>query len=659
MSKKSAKPLAAKPQTQAASATCPVCGDAQHLSPLCEVDGFQVYACATCKAEHAFPPPSSAELKAFYDRPEWFEGGERGGYKNYDAQTDGSAGLLQSVLDSFPKRDGLMVLDVGCGYGTHLKAATDRGWKCFGVEISDHARKIAKERLGPSAYVVENIGDLFSHEFDLILMLDMIEHLPSPYPTLYQLFTIGAITPKTRLVIATPNAGSAEARREPAAWAYRHPPSHLVYYTADALTYLLRRLHFKNIDVRGLGAADPNDLTANGGLLVTAQGSDFMAFMHERYVPGTWSKIAAYEHVPRYALTKALVKGKSVLDFGCGTGYGAAMLAETAAKVTGLDIDDAALVWAREVHRQSNLDFVRHDDLGASLPNASFDVVTCFEMIEHVDHATQKAVIASIARLMKNGGVFLISTPNPEVTKHYDANPFHIREMTEAQFRELLSPHFPHLQILRQHLQPGIAFESGANRAAMIPQQFNAADGAGLGEPLAYIAICSRKPMAPVADCVFFDGESDYIGQYVVRERTLNLARFEAYRNGDRARELDEKVRTLYGYLNELETDRERVRAEGQTIKAELGEVKADREAVIAHRDAIIADREAVKADREAILSDRARIMAEFSIQKIYHEAMAKTRAEELSSPRFLARQLWRATKAKVQDKFRRLFSRP
>ena len=46
---------------------------------------------------------------------------------------------------------------------------------------------------------------------------DVIEHLPSPYPTLYQLFSIGAITAKTMVVVTTPNAGSAKAKANPAA----------------------------------------------------------------------------------------------------------------------------------------------------------------------------------------------------------------------------------------------------------------------------------------------------------------------------------------------------------------------------------------------------------------------------------------------------------
>ena len=84
--------------------------------------------------------PADETLKALYDREAWFEGGERGGYQGYDAQTEPSVPLVPSILDRFAERGpGLSVLDVGCGYGTHLRLAADRGWQCFGIEPSAHA----------------------------------------------------------------------------------------------------------------------------------------------------------------------------------------------------------------------------------------------------------------------------------------------------------------------------------------------------------------------------------------------------------------------------------------------------------------------------------------------------------------------------------------
>ena len=88
-----------------------------------------------------------------------------------------------------------------------------------------------------------------------------------------------------------------------------------------------------------------------------------------------------------------MAKGLNVLDFGCGTGYGTAMLAKEASSVVGVDISEEALRWANQSHRNPKLRFDCRSDLAEGLPDSSVDLVTCFEMIEHVDQETQKLVI--------------------------------------------------------------------------------------------------------------------------------------------------------------------------------------------------------------------------------------------------------------------------
>lgn len=522
---------------------CPVCGNFQSLFVLCSVEGFSFFGCKVCCADHVFPMPSREMLKSYYDRQEWFEGGETGGYQNYDIQTAWSVDVVSSILEEFGGVRGLSVLDVGCGYGTHLDLAARLGWKCFGVELSDHARKIAQQRLDGNACIVENVNDLIPHEFDLIFMLDVIEHLPSPYPVFFSLFSIGAITPKTRIVISTPNAGSDVARQYPAEWKYRHPPSHLVYYASESLNYLLKKLHFVDINVKGVHPSQMDDrLDHEGiadfeGLLVTATGSDFTEFMRERYVPGTWSKIAEYEHFPRYELAKTMVLGKRVLDFGCGTGYGSAVLSGVATSVTGLDIDQSAISWANATHHHSGLAFHQCDDLGASLPDCAFDVVTCFEMIEHVNYETQQATIASIARLLRDDGLLIISTPNPEITKLYGANPYHLREMTLLEFHDLLGKHFPCIRILEQRVRNSIAFDEPA--ASRVSYELFHHSGSRV-VPLAFIAFCSRQPVKNVHPLVIFDEEVDLIRDFLSHEKKLNVARFDAYRMTEKVAQLND-----------------------------------------------------------------------------------------------------------------------
>ena len=643
------------PPNKSVTSACPVCGDKAQLKLLCKVDAFDIKACGVCETEYADSMPSAYQLKQYYDRREWFEGGEPGGYQNYDQQTEWSLGLVTSLLAEFPGGAERSVLDIGCGYGTHLALAAERGWKCFGVEPSNHARGIAKQRLGGRAFVVEDTAELIPHEFDLVLILDTIEHLPSPYALLYSLFSIGAITAKTRVVISTPNAGSADAKRDPATWAYRHPPSHLVYYSERALTYLLQRLHFTTIDICGTG---PD----NAGLLASASGSDFTDFMRERYVPGTWSKIAEYEHVPRYALAKDVVKGKTVLDFGCGTGYGAAILATHAASVTGLDIDTAAIRWASATHRNDNLKFVCLADLGASLTAASFDVVTCFEMIEHVDHATQKALIASFARLLKPDGVMLISTPNPETTKLYGANPYHIREMNEAELHDLVSPHFSALQILRQHVRAGVTFELGDNNAALRSSFISEAHSTTPDTALAFIAVCgqaSRAPHQPAS--VFFDRGVDYISTFMSAQKTLARTRLDLYLQSEvsdnyqgQAQKYESLTKTYEKQTSALVKQIAAYEKQTSEFVKQIAAYETQTVAFQQQAQQITAEIAQTRTERNLALHEREQAKAETQDVRMAYHHLSQRRDIELSSPRFLLRQAYAAIKARIQQQLAR-----
>ena len=514
---------------------CPLCHNGLALFQIGNVGGYALYGCHHCQGEHVFPPPNEITLKTYYDRQQWFEGGEPGGYEDYEQQTAWSVDAIRPVLKGFDSLPGKSILDVGCGYGTHLELAAELGLKCFGVELSDYARKKARERLGTRAYIVERVTDLIPHAFDMILMLDVIEHLPEPYTLLYHLFSIGAIANHTRLIVTTPNAGSSDAQRAPLTWTYRHPPSHLTYYRAETLTTLFRKLLFKNIDVQGINplrdaATGPLDLANYGGLMLQADGSSFGGFMHERYVPGTWSKVAEYEHMPRYELAKLWVPQKAVLDFGCGTGYGAALLAKAAAlSVTGLDISFEALTWAREEHTHAHLTFYRCNDLGAQLPADSFDVVTCFEMIEHVPQDVQKATLTNIRRLLRRDGVLLISTPNPEFTKLYGENPYHAHEMALPEFQELLRQHFSHVRILSQRVLESVTFQSEIEDSEIPWRHQNIGHISSNIPAVAFIAICSDQPIDTVGAYEYFSDSTNPVLDFLVNDRRLNNTRFELY----------------------------------------------------------------------------------------------------------------------------------
>jgi 2-polyprenyl-3-methyl-5-hydroxy-6-metoxy-1,4-benzoquinol methylase len=519
---------------------CPVSNSAD-VKFLCEVDGYQVWRCAESATDFVSPMPNSAELEQFYNRAQWFNGGERGGYVDYDVQSAPSLEKLASVLKTFDADGkGLSVLDVGCGYGTHLKFARKHGWNAFGVETSDHAREVAAQRYGADITIVKRAEDLLPQRFDLVLILDVIEHLQDPYKLFFSLFGRGIIDEKTTVILSTPNSRSHNAVKSPAQWAYRHPPSHLVFYSAKSLDILLKRLMFTDISIEGVvssaqqktsryadeGAGVNDKYSDSEGLFVRATGSTFKDFMHERYVPGGFWKLTEYEHTPRYAFVSSYAKDANVLDFGCGTGYGSAFLARYANSVLGLDISNEAIDWAKAVHLSSNLTYQRHDDLGRKLADASFDLITCFEMIEHVDHQTQIAAVESMARMLRPGGRLIISTPDPRYTAPYGDNPYHLREMNEEQFRDLLVPHFKHIKMLKQWVRPSIAIGYESIPGGITPTEFGSLDAdGGFDSIVGFVAICSNEEFIDPPFFCQFDTSLDFNLATLSNEHRTNSLR--------------------------------------------------------------------------------------------------------------------------------------
>jgi len=108
------------------------------------------------------------------------------------------------------------------------------------------------------------------------------------------------------------------------------------------------------------------------------------------------------------------LSSKRVLDVGCGGGILSDSMARKGANVTGIDLSTKALRVAR-LHaleaQTANLHFreVSVEALAAEQP-ASFDVVTCMEMLEHVPDPA--SVVQSCARLVKPGGWVFFSTIN-------------------------------------------------------------------------------------------------------------------------------------------------------------------------------------------------------------------------------------------------------
>jgi SAM-dependent methyltransferase len=142
------------------------------------------------------------------------------------------------------------------------------------------------------------------------------------------------------------------------------------------------------------------------------------------------------------------VKGATVLDAACGTGYGSAMLLSAGAKsVIGVDISEDAVSSARTSF--PSMVFQIADVQRLDLVNC-IDTVVSFETIEHLSEPD--AFLRCIVNSLRPSGSLLISTPIRSRGKLGDKpeNPFHCREWDEAEFVSLLVKYFETVSVFYQ-----------------------------------------------------------------------------------------------------------------------------------------------------------------------------------------------------------------
>jgi 2-polyprenyl-6-hydroxyphenyl methylase / 3-demethylubiquinone-9 3-methyltransferase len=111
--------------------------------------------------------------------------------------------------------------------------------------------------------------------------------------------------------------------------------------------------------------------------------------------------------------SKVGLRGKTVLDVGCGGGILAESMAARGANVTGIDLGDKPLKVAKlhllESGQQVDYRLISAEDLAMEQPHA-FDLVTCMEMLEHVPDPA--ATVRACATLVMPGGWVFFSTIN-------------------------------------------------------------------------------------------------------------------------------------------------------------------------------------------------------------------------------------------------------
>lgn len=304
-----------------------------------------------------------------------------------------------------------------------------------------------------------------------------------------------------------------------------------------------------------------------------------MPFTGERLTSGHGGQ-TEIEHLHRYLFVREWCRGRDVLDVASGEGYGTALLAQVAKSALGVEIARDAVDHATASYVRDNLTYVQGDARAIPVPDASCDVVTSFETIEHF--AEQERFIKEVRRVLRPGGLFIVSTPDRD---NYSptasaVNKYHVKEMTGAEFEALLRGGFGKISFALQRPVFGsvmLPTAAGAAEAMCFERRgathFEAS--IGLARPQYIIAFASDGQVPGLPSSVYI--ESGQLGMLAPQEAAARLAAAEASaaaaRDGQaglrqRTEALGERVAALEADLAACQGDLTATRAEAKVLLA-------------------------------------------------------------------------------------------
>jgi ubiquinone/menaquinone biosynthesis C-methylase UbiE len=251
-------------------------------------------------------------------------------------------------------------------------------------------------------------------------------------------------------------------------------------------------------------------------------------FTGERVIPGQVNDDLWSEHLARYAFARRLVAEKSVLDAGCGTGYGSAELARSARFVTGIDLAPEAIHYAHEHYSAAGLRFLVSSVTAMPFPANAFQAIVAFEVIEHL--ADYRAFLEECARVLSHQGLLIVSSPNKryyaETRAETGPNPYHQHEFEPEEFTSELTRVFVNVRLLLQNRTESFTFHPAS---AAAPAEACIAAAAGIAEEAHFlIALCSFGPLPDPRSFIYVPKAANLLRE---RERHIGLLEEELNRS--------------------------------------------------------------------------------------------------------------------------------
>jgi len=167
------------------------------------------------------------------------------------------------------------------------------------------------------------------------------------------------------------------------------------------------------------------------------------------YVRSPHEQLLADRHEYMYQVTAdQLQQRATVLDVGCGEGYGTAILARSGLAVTGVDVERSVIEAAIRSYAESGAEFQQMTSEKIPFDAGTFDCVTAFHVIEHVEDPI--LFVGELARVLKPEGKAIVTTPNRELRLAPGERPwnrFHLTEFDATSMQEVMAKGFRHVQM--------------------------------------------------------------------------------------------------------------------------------------------------------------------------------------------------------------------
>lgn len=170
----------------------------------------------------------------------------------------------------------------------------------------------------------------------------------------------------------------------------------------------------------------------------------------EHYQSSAEDRVIMAMHLATYNFAQTFTRGRRVLDYGCGSGYGSALIAKHAATVQAVDVAQDAVDFASATYATDNLHF-RRIDPAQPLPFAdgAFDTVLSFQVFEHVSQVDD--YLHEVDRVLAPGGVLLLVTPDRSTRLlpfQRPWNRWHLTEYSAQSLERVLRRHFHQIDML-------------------------------------------------------------------------------------------------------------------------------------------------------------------------------------------------------------------